>query len=103
MKTLAGFLSQQVLAVTGDNVRPVLDKTGLTGKYDFAFKFSTVGVMIVSSGADPSMGPPGTYTINSGGPTLFKALQDNLGLKLESGKGPVPVIVIDHVEKPSAN
>jgi uncharacterized protein (TIGR03435 family) len=103
MTTLAGYLSQWALAASGQTVKPILDKTGLTGRYDFSFKFSTQNTIGFSSPTDPAGAPPTTMMVNSEGPSLFKALQDNLGLKLESGKGPVPVIVIDHVEKPSAN
>ena len=80
---------------------PVVDKTGLSGTYDFRFKYFV---------DYPSMPPPGTA--GSGQPTfvqidikgpIIAAIQKNLGLKLESGKGPVEVTVIDHVERPSGN
>jgi len=103
MKTLTEFLSQWALSLSGENAKPVVDKTGLTGKYDFAVKFSPQAMVVAPSGADPAGTPPQADMQNPGGPNLFKALQDSLGLKMESGKGPVRVIVIDHVEKPSAN
>lgn len=64
--------------------RQVIDETGLTGKYDFQFGFA------------PDLG-------DATGPSLFTALQQELGLRLESKKGPVEVIVIDSVQKPSEN
>ena len=78
--------------------RPVVDRTRLSGVFDatleFAFAFQqgggSVGTAMIPS--DPS-GPP----------SLFTALQEQLGLKLESTKGPVDVLVIDHVEQPSEN
>jgi uncharacterized protein (TIGR03435 family) len=48
-------------------------------------------------------GLPPFPPIDANGPSLFTALQEQLGLKLESQKGPVQIMVIDHVEKPSAN
>jgi uncharacterized protein (TIGR03435 family) len=70
--------------------RPVLDRTGLTGKYNFELSWTPPRKL----GDTASM----EDTAN-----LFTILQDELGLKLESAKEPVEVIVIDHVERPSAN
>jgi uncharacterized protein (TIGR03435 family) len=70
---------------------PVLDKTGLTGKYDFILRYH--GTRLSDRKAD-DMDPV---------PTLDTAIQDQLGLKLKSTKGPVQTLVIDHIEKPSAN
>ena len=69
--------------------RNVIDKTGLTGTYDFTLQWSR----------DDTQGAAGTDT----GPSLFTALQEQLGLRLESTKGPVDVVVVDHVEMPSEN
>ena len=68
--------------------RAVVDKTGLPDKYDFTLKFS------------PDDAPPSP---DSDAPSIFTAIQEQLGLKLESSKGPVQVLVIDHVEMPSEN
>jgi uncharacterized protein (TIGR03435 family) len=51
----------------------------------------------MNNAADASAPPPDT------GPSIFTAIQEQLGLKLESSKGPVQVLVIDHVEMPSEN
>jgi uncharacterized protein (TIGR03435 family) len=67
--------------------RPTLDDTGVTGGYDFALTWA----------------PNELESADSTGPSLFSALQEQLGLKLESKKAPMDVIVIDHAEKPSAN
>jgi uncharacterized protein (TIGR03435 family) len=83
--------------------RPVVDQTGLTGKYDFTlnwtpdeFQFSGLR----GPGAPPlPPPPPGQAEM----PDLYTAIQQQLGLKLESTKAPVEVLVIDHVEKPSEN
>jgi bla regulator protein blaR1 len=77
--------------------RIVHDKTGLTGKYDFKLEWTPEGQPIGPKDGDtPS-------SIDSSGPTLFTALQEQLGLKLESTKGPVEVLVIERVEKPTEN
>jgi uncharacterized protein (TIGR03435 family) len=69
--------------------RNVVDKTGLTGKYDITLKWRPDDQE--SAGTD------------NNDPDLFTALQEQLGLKLESSKGPVDTLVIDHAEMPTAN
>jgi len=71
--------------------RPVSDKTGLTGKYDFVLKYK--GRTDQDRSAD-DMEPT---------PPLDRALTEQLGLKVEAAKGPVKVLAIDHVEKPTEN
>jgi uncharacterized protein (TIGR03435 family) len=87
--SLAGWLSRQV-------GRTVLDKTGLTGKYDFTLTWTREDLLGESG---PESAPPP----DSSGPSIFAALQLQLGLKLESGKGPVKIVVVDHADKPSVN
>jgi len=98
--------------------RQVIDKTELTGLFDIAMKFSTDGLlMMTSTGAPVTLGRPsgspvgttsGPPTVNGAPvaedpvPTLFTAIQD-LGLKLEQARGPIQVVVIDSVRKPSEN
>ena len=72
----------------------VLDKTGLSGQYDVDLTFTPE---LLSAGGPP---PPG---VDPNGPSVFTALQEQLGLKLQSGRGPVDVLVIDHVEHPTEN
>ena len=74
--------------------RTVLDKTGLTGAYDYSLAW-------VPDDSQPEAG--NAPSPDASGPSLFTALQEQLGLKLESQKGPVDVIVIDHIERPSEN
>ena len=81
---------------------PVLDKTELTGVYDFNLQFTPDDRLQPPPGASPNSRIP-LPSADSNAPSLFDALQEQLGLKLESGKGPVEVIVIDHVERPSGN
>ncbi len=77
--------------LAGQFGRPVLDKTGLTGKYDFKLSYLD---RWPRDRADDDTNPV---------PTLDVAIQDQLGLKVESGKGPIRVLVVDHIEAPSAN
>lgn len=76
--------------------RPVYDKTGLTEKYDFTVKYSPDRAASAGPGAD-SPAPPDEA------PPITIAIEEQLGLKLVSAKGPMDSIVIDHVEKPGAN
>jgi uncharacterized protein (TIGR03435 family) len=85
--------------------RTVVDKTGLTGKYDFTLKWTPderqAPMFKGTEGSQPgtdSAPPP-----ESTGPSIFTAIQEQLGLKLEAQKGTVEVLVIDHVERPSEN
>lgn len=97
--TMAGFATWMQSGVMD---RPVVDQTGLKDRYDFTLKwtpdesqfaqFRGTGVKMPAATNDPNA-PPGLYT----------AIQEQLGLKMEATKAPDDVIVIDHVEKPSAN
>ena len=78
--------------------RVVSDRTGLTGNYDFELTWTPEQLPQGRGDA-----PPGTPPIDPNGPSLFTALQEQLGLKLESTKGAVDVLVVDHVEKPTAD
>ena len=69
--------------------RPVLDKTGLVGRFDFDFK-----------AAPPNAAPNGPLADL---PPIATALEDQLGLKLERGRGSVDVLVIDRIEMPTEN
>ena len=78
--------------------RPVYDKTGLTGRYDFTLNYTQDNLSAAPPGSD-GMAPPPPDTA----PPLAKALEEQLGLKLVPAKGNMDVIVIDHVERPSGN
>jgi len=78
--------------------RFILNKTGLDGKYDFALKWTPdQGSALGDAGAPPP--PPAS----ADPPGIFTALQEQLGLKLDSSKGPAEVVVIDNVETPGEN
>jgi uncharacterized protein (TIGR03435 family) len=78
MARLAEYLS-------GQAGRPVIDNTGLKGEYDFRVQWGT------------------EETADASEPSIFAALQEQLGLKLNATKGPIEIIVIDSAEKASAN
>jgi uncharacterized protein (TIGR03435 family) len=78
----------------------IVNKTGLKGNYDFTLKWTPdEGQGQMPGGPPADTAPPA----DASGPSIFTALQEQLGLKLESQKGPVDTIVIDHVERPSEN
>jgi uncharacterized protein (TIGR03435 family) len=79
--------------------RSVIDKTGLTGKYDFVLKWTPDALPV----GGPPRGDDREPAPDPNGPSIFGALQQDLGLKLQSAKGPVEVLIIDHAEKPDAN
>ena len=82
--------------------RVVVDKTGLDGRFDLTLKW--VSDNLAAAGAPAAAGTPAAAGSDGpGGPSLFTALQEQLGLKLESEKGPVTILVIDRIEPPSAN
>jgi len=83
--TLGSFLQ--------NNERPVIDKTGLTGFYDFTLSF----LPELPPEFDREKLPPEMLSR----PSLFEAVRSQLGLKLESTKGPVEYYVVEHIEKPS--
>jgi uncharacterized protein (TIGR03435 family) len=94
VEQIASLLGGAAGLIGGRDSRPILDNTGLTGKFDANIEF------VKDSGA------PGTEIGNdsdAGGPTFTGALKDQLGLKLVKQTGPTSVFVIDHVEMPSAN
>ena len=79
--------------------RPVVDQTGLEGKWDFNLKWTPDESQFAGMGIKV---PPPSDAADAP-PPLFTAIQEQIGLKLESGKAPVPVLVLDHLEKPSPN
>jgi uncharacterized protein (TIGR03435 family) len=93
---LVNMLSQQLH-------QTVIDKTGLTGKYDLELNWTP------DQGSDPMFkgtdGAPARADTapDASGPSIFTAVQEQLGLKLQSTKGPVETLVVDHIEIPSEN
>jgi uncharacterized protein (TIGR03435 family) len=90
MTVHAASLDSLVYAFSGQLGRVIVDKTGLGEK---KFDFDLTWTPDNRRAADPG----------DAGPSLFTALEEQLGLKLAPSKGPVEVLVIDHIERPSAN
>ena len=77
--------------------RPTVNKTGLEGKFNLTLDFEPERSVRVVGGAEPIAG------VDVARPSLFTAVQDQLGLKLESRKAPVEMLVVDHIARPTDN
>jgi uncharacterized protein (TIGR03435 family) len=101
LEAVAMDISRIVQALSSILGRTVVDKTGLRGLYDVKLQWTPEG------GAVPAPGPVGPVApdvpVDREGPTIFTAIQEQLGLNLESAKAPVEVLVIDSVQRPSEN
>jgi uncharacterized protein (TIGR03435 family) len=93
LELLAGFLPAVDVRFDEGLNRPVLDRTGLKGNYDFSIEWT------------PQLSglPPGNVRSDLSGPTFQEALKEQLGLKLKPITGPVTVFLLDHIEEPSPN
>jgi uncharacterized protein (TIGR03435 family) len=92
--TMAQFASIMNRAILD---RPVVDQTGLSGRYDFDLEWTPDETQF-----DGAFGRSAN-TEDSAKPGLFAAIQEQLGLRLEATKGPVEALVIDRAERPSEN
>jgi uncharacterized protein (TIGR03435 family) len=90
-------ITQLVNTLTERMGVPVIDQTGLIGLYDFTLKFASSRMVAAAQPAGDSVPVPETA------PELRAAIEEQLGLKLEPTKGPIKIVVIDHIERPSAN
>ena len=95
METTGVSLDEIARGVLSLMERPVINRTGIEGRFDLRLEFapdeSTPGMRL-----PPSDDPPGA-------PSVFQAIQQQLGLKLEPARGPGEFLVIDHIERPSEN
>jgi uncharacterized protein (TIGR03435 family) len=91
MSNSLAFFADELSKVVG---RDVIDKTGITGRYDLKLRWTP---------DDSAASAPDPSAVDASGPSIFTALEEQLGLKLEPAKGPVTVLVIDHAEMPSQN
>lgn len=90
--SMADFVSVLQRAILD---RPVVDRTGLMGRYDFNLEWAPDESQF---GGDVGAAPSDTAA-----PPFFTAIQQQLGLRLEATRGPIETIVVDHAERPSAN
>ena len=94
MAQFAGSLSQ--LTITGSSLnRMIVDRTGLEGPYNLTLRFTPDNV--------PPVSVPGFPPVDPNGPSIFTAMQEQLGLKLESSTGMVDVVVVDSAARPTPN
>ncbi len=94
-------MAELAMALSNALQRPAIDKTGLTGRFDVHVEWtadqSTPGFVA------PGLAPAPAGQADPNGKSIFTAIQEQLGLKLESTKGPVEFLVIDRLERPSEN
>jgi uncharacterized protein (TIGR03435 family) len=96
MATIPDIIGLLINNIPETDERPVINATGLTDTfYDFSLKWSATGVAGSAGNA--------ALSNSSDEPSLFTALQEQLGLKLVAAKAPVEVVIIDHIEPPSPN
>jgi len=89
---------KQLVNVLSDILgRTVIDRTEFTGTFDVKLEYTPEGTTSATDGFEPTQG------FDTSGPSIFTALQEQLGLRLESQKAPADILVIDHAEKPSEN
>lgn len=88
MEAIKGTMEKLATQLSASAGRPVIDKTGLTGLYTFTLDWSPANR---------------TLEVDSQTPSVFTAVQEQLGLKLESTTGPLEMLIIDRAEKPSEN
>ena len=83
--------------------RPVIDKTGIQGRFDIHLEFAhQVSPALFHDGGEPP-GPPAADPDERAGPSIFSVIEKRLGLKLEPAKGPREFLVIDRIERPTEN
>jgi uncharacterized protein (TIGR03435 family) len=93
------MLCNQLSSILGRNV---VDKTALKGRYDIKLNWTPDEVQAAAARGPVDGGPTSTAPTESG-PSLFTAIQEQAGLRLDSQKGPVEVIAVDHIAKATEN
>jgi uncharacterized protein (TIGR03435 family) len=96
-----GLVALLSLATAALGSRQVVDQTGLTGGYDIALTYTPEALSAAALAQRQGGAPAMAAQVDPNGPNLFQALQDQLGLKLESRKIPLDIMVIDRIEPPT--
>jgi uncharacterized protein (TIGR03435 family) len=90
--------AQLAISLSREAGRPVLDQTGLSGNYEMTLEWIRDEPQVIAGSPGSAVVPPDLT-----GPSLFTAIQEQLGLKLEAKKGPIDMLIVDRAEKPSEN
>ncbi len=98
-----GTMENLARVLAGALGRPVVDRTGLTGSYDVNLVYTPEGYLPKPAEAEDARTGREPPPPDPNGPSLFIALQEQLGLKLESHKAPAEFVVVEHAERPSGN
>lgn len=96
-------LSNLARNLSGPAGRPVFDKTGLTGTYDINLEYAREPNLSASAPGESPSGSAVVTPADPAGPSILSAVEDQLGLKLAPSRGPMQVVVIEHMDKPDAN
>jgi uncharacterized protein (TIGR03435 family) len=91
-------MSQVAFVLTPFAQRLVIDRTDLPGKYNLQLSWTPQGMRL---GGPPPQGGPPLPPVEPDGASIFVAIQEQLGLKLEPTRAPIDVVVIDRVERPT--
>jgi len=102
MRVRNASMAEFAQAMQGTLDRPVVDQTGLKDRYDFVLKWTPDESQYGGRIPPPNSADNGAANADAL-PSLFTAIQEQIGLKLDAMKAPAKVMVIDHIEKPSAN
>ena len=94
-------MTQLVTILRGELRRPVLDATGIRGVFDITFDWAPESTVVNPARANQQ--PENLGDAPDARPSLFTAVEEQLGLKLEPGKSAIEVLVIDHAQKASEN
>jgi len=103
--SVRGVPMPQILQALSDlSMRTVVDRTGLTGAFDLDLKWTPEALAQRAAGTpvDQPLRLNGS-DVDTSGPSLFTAIQEQLGLKLVSARGPVKVLIVDSAERPTEN
>jgi uncharacterized protein (TIGR03435 family) len=103
MKAGSVTMTTLIMLLTPSLDRPVVDNTGLTGTFDFELRYAGARMAVGLGAGGAGVSPETAADPADGAPSIFTALQEQLGLRLEATRGPVDVLVVHQAELPSEN